>query len=146
MLTKKSAFKESLKNELGFTYVSMLLALTIIAITLPFFGYLLQITNQLNSSYDELSAQQFFQFLRDEVISSEDLIIENNRIILIQGDFEVTIEQYGNLIRRQVSRQGHEILLRDVKDLIIDPNPYGIKITINSIEGETYGKTIVFYQ
>lgn len=133
-------------NEQGFTYVSMFIALTIISITLPFFSYLFQISNHLSTNYSELSTQQFFQFLRDELIRSEDMNIRGNSVILTRGESEVSISLYGNSIRRQVDGKGHEILLQDVSELTIEPRPYGIHVHITNLEGNSYEKTIVFYQ
>lgn len=143
---KRFVWKDWLKSEKGFSYISMFFALAIVSMTLPMFAYLLQSTSHLSSNHNELSTQQFFQFIRDEVISSNDIKIEGNKLKLIQHDSEILIEQYGSLIRRQVDRKGHEILLQNIEKLSMDSNPYGIRLRIRNTLGETYEKVIVFYQ
>ncbi|WP_156290735.1 competence type IV pilus minor pilin ComGF [Oceanobacillus salinisoli] len=148
MLEKKqkhSVFMGCLKIEKGFSYVTMLLAITIISMTLPFIGYLIQATSQLSSNYHELSTQQFFQFLRDELIQSTEVNIYNNKMKLTQGETIATIEHYEDVIRRQVDGTGHEILLRDVQNADFRRSPYGITIQITNSKGEIYDKNIVFY-
>ncbi|WP_068671891.1 competence type IV pilus minor pilin ComGF [Oceanobacillus sp. Castelsardo] len=143
---KRFVWKDWLKNEKGFSFITMIFALTIISMTLPIVAYLLQTTSHLSSNYNELSTQQFFQFIRDEIINANDIKIEGNKLKLTQLDSEIIIEQYGALIRRQVDRKGHEILLQDIDQFSIESNPYGIRIKIRNTLGDTYEKVIVFYQ
>src|SRR5699024_5073249 len=64
---KKHAYTVIDNNEKGFSMISMLITITIIFVTLPFFAYLL--SHLSYSSHQEfLSVNQFFLFLRDELI------------------------------------------------------------------------------
>ncbi|AXI09456.1 hypothetical protein CUC15_11210 [Oceanobacillus zhaokaii] len=146
---KTFVYLEYIKHERGFTFVSMLLTITILSITLPFTGYLLHsATNQ--SNYEQISVYQCFQFVRDEVIKSTDSLVVDGILQLNQKINNkpalVTIEQYEKLIRRQVDGTGHEIFLFDVKELIFIDDPYGITIRISTLQGNTYEKRIVFYE
>lgn len=138
------------KNEQGFTFFSMLMTMAILFITLPLLAYLLQTVNY-SSNYDEISTQQFFSFLQNDVIHASDYTITNDTIELTvqeQGDKEdatfASFEQYGQLIRRQVDGSGHEIYLRDIEDFTVNSLPYGFHVNVLTLKGEHYEKTIVF--
>lgn len=136
-----------LKNsEHGFTLLSNLLAIFIIGLILPFIINLYQATGNSPSYTKEISIQQFFQFLRDDLANSESYDVENERLILTLYDgTPTTIEKYKDLIRRQVEGKGHEIYLRDIKSVLFEKLTYGIKTTITSFEGDKYVKHIVLY-
>ncbi|MFB4166462.1 competence type IV pilus minor pilin ComGF [Virgibacillus sp. JSM 102003] len=140
------ACTDILQNDKAFSFLSVILTISILFIIVPFTGYLLKGVS-FTSNYDELSFQQFFYFLRDEVIESADIKIEPTRIILNQTDGSVvTIEQYQNLIRRKVDSKGHEIYLRDVQAVKFKSTAYGFHATITSSKGEQFEKTIIIYR
>lgn len=84
-----------------------------------------------------------FQFLRDEADQAIEMQAEGDTLqfVSIPGDV-ITVSQYGKLIRRQVSGEGHEILLREVSDFSVNRLPYGARITVVMEGGEQYQKTI----
>ncbi|WP_085991911.1 competence type IV pilus minor pilin ComGF [Oceanobacillus senegalensis] len=145
ILTRPFAFMAYLKDEKAFSFVSLLFAISIIVLTLPLVGYLFQATNHLSANDNELSIQQFFQFMRDEMINSEENHVLKDKLVLYQSDSKVTFEQYGNTVRRQVNGTGHEILLRGVKKIEFEANSIGVRLHITSSKGETYEKNIVYY-
>ncbi|GAB3052024.1 hypothetical protein GCM10027286_14120 [Virgibacillus ainsalahensis] len=109
-------------------------------------GYLIK-SSSLPANTDELSIQQFFLFLRNDVINAREYDIEPTVLHLVQNDGTTAkIEKYGSHIRRQVDGKGHEIYIRDIKEVEFIPHPYGIHAFITSVEGETYEKKIIFYQ
>lgn len=127
----------------------MLLLLTILTMSLPFLGYLTS-SSSYTSNYEEIAIRQFFRFLRDDVIKATTYRVDSNipsTLILEQYDDKtVKFEQYGSLIRRRVDRRGHEIYLRDIKQVAYTPLPNGIRATVTSLQGEEYEKTIIFYK
>lgn len=134
------------RREQGFTLLSMLFVMTILLATLPLLAYITKSTIY-DSNYDELSIQQFFQFLRDDFISATDYAVSKNKLILIDSadGNRVSFERYNHTILRQVDGTGHDIYLRDVKGVTFTALPYGVHVEITSLEGEHYEKTIVFY-
>ncbi|WP_164668619.1 competence type IV pilus minor pilin ComGF [Virgibacillus doumboii] len=144
--TNRSVYLASRINDNGFTFLTVLVAIVILFMTLPFTAYLLKGVN-ITSSYEELSMQQFYYFLRDDVIKSTSYTVEPTKITLSHYDgTTVTIEQYENLIRRQVTNEGHEIYLRNIDKVKFTPSPYGFHVFITSKQGEQFEKTITFYQ
>lgn len=136
-----------LKNdEQGSTFISMLMALVIIIITMPLIIHFL--THIHASKFnDDLSIQQFYIFLRNDVLTADHVYSnENNLYFYLPTDEIAKIEQYQNMIRRRVDEKGHEIYLRNIDSFTLHPLSYGTKVVIISEEGEMYEKTIVHYE
>lgn len=143
---KPSVYLEKRNNERGFTFLSLLVALSILALTLPLAGHLLQAAS-FTDQQEEFTIRQFFLFLRDDMISARDYQVSPHGVELELDNGEIaTIEKYGLHIRRQVGGEGHEVYLRDIRDVYFSPHPFGISVSITSSEGEQYEKTIVFYE
>lgn len=124
----------------------MLFILAILALSLPFLAYLIKSASH-TTNFDEIAIRLFFQHLRDEVLSATDYHMESSKLTLIIDDeTTVTFEKYEDLIRRQVNKRGHEVYLRDVKELIFTAHPHGIQTIVTSTQGEHYEKTIIFYR
>lgn len=143
---KLSACMAFRKSEKGFTFLTMLVILAILAMSLPFLAYLTK-SASYSTNYDEIAMRQFFQFLRDDAIHATSYHINDTTLVLEKDeDTSVTIEKYKDLIRRRVNKQGHEIYLREVKELSFTPDPNGTHVTVTSLKGERYEKTIIFYK
>lgn len=133
-----------LRNECGFTAVSMIFAIIIFMLTIPFLSYLIQAINN-ESFYDEQSVMNFFYFLRDETYAAIDMEVNDQTLILtlINGD-EASFSQYNTVIRRQVKGKGHEIYLRNVDDFNIEKTKTGFRINITTKKGMSYEETFTF--
>ena len=96
---------------------------------------------------DELSIQQFYNFLRDEFISATNHSVSKNKVIIddLEGR-KVSFEKYNNIILRKVDGRGHDVYLRDVQDVIFTDVSYGFQVEIISLKGEAYEKTIMYYK
>lgn len=138
-------------NASGFTLISMLIAMTILVLTLPFVYYALS-TLQIKQTYTEsLSVQQLFLQLRNDIISSSSAHIADNRLYIRFIDPSDNIEktarfsQYNNSIRRQINEQGHEIYLHEVSNAVFEKQSNIIFLTITMESGEVYEKTLYTY-
>lgn len=142
----RSACLAFIKDEQGFNFITTLTILAVISFTLPFLGFALQLVKQ-TTSYHELSVNEFFRFIRDDIVQSHSYYIRNNNeLVLIQeNERKVSISQYDSLVRRQVDGKGHEIYLRDVEKLEIHPLSFGIRLVITVKEGESFEKEFAFY-
>ena len=145
--TKLFAYTAIHRDEKGFTFISMLLMMTILAVSLPFLAYLTK-SATYTTNFDDIAIRQFFQFLRDETIKATAYHVDEGTLTLKidDDDKNVTIERYKDLIRRQVDRKGHEIYLQGVQDLGFTAQDYGFRVTVTSLEGERYEKTIIYYK
>lgn len=132
-------------NEKGFTFIMTLAMVAILVMTLPFLSYTIRIVSP-TTSYDELSVNEFYRFIRDELIQSYAISVADNKLYLLQEkERRATISKYGNQIRRQVDGRGHEIFLRDVEDVVFIEDAYGIIVRITNRKGTTYEKSFAFY-
>ena len=55
----------------------------------------------------------------------------------------IQYEFYQNKIRRRVNGSGHEVFLQKVKYFKAERKSYGVKITVESIDGRKYEKVIL---
>lgn len=134
------------RSEQGFTLLSMLVVITILFTTLPLLAYLVNAVTY-TSNYDEINIQQFFYFLRDELMLATDYSVTKNKVFFQDRDGrKVSFEKYYNIIVRKVNGAGHDIYLRDVQDIQFYDLSYGIQVEIISLEGETYEKAIIYYK
>ncbi|SFD53879.1 competence protein ComGF [Lentibacillus persicus] len=139
-----SAYTAFRRDESGVTFISILLMISIIFTTIPFAIYLAKAVN-IDSNYDALSVQQFFNYLRDEVISASDLTIEPRKLTLDMADGSTaTFQKYDDRIVRRLNN-GFEIYLREVQNVKFTPSPFGVRASITTINGDQYEKTIVAY-
>ena len=145
---KNSAFLEYPHREAGFTFISTIFMLFVLSLSLPFLGHLIKAAGY-GTNYEELSINQFYQFMRDDFIRATRTNVIGNRLYLglDEDGGEIAIyEKYGNSIRRQVNGRGHEIYLQNVDDITFTPQQYGVKIKLISKSGAEYDKSIVFYE
>jgi len=133
-----------MRNHKGFTFISLLTVLSIIAISLPIIAAIIQTTKSF-SNYEAISVYQFFLFLRDEAILSQHAEIVDNKLTFQQEDSIVSISFYQNIVRRQVDGRGHEIYLRNVKSIEFESLSSGIHVKVTNLAGELFEKTIVLY-
>ena len=144
---KKHAYSGTLRNQKGFTLLSLLLTISIVFITVPFLEY---ITKSLDytTNYIDLSYYQLFHFMRDDIIRSTDYSIDGRTLSLntIAGT-TVSYDQYKDIVRRQVDGAGHEIFIqKNVADLSFEKLSYGVKAIITTEDGEVYEKKFTVYQ
>lgn len=143
-MIKKDYVYLATHNQKGFSFISMLMALTVILISVPLLAQALNVINY-NSSYDELSIQQFTYFLREELGMATAYKVDGNELYLtlIDGD-RVVIRKYTNQVIRQVNRKGYDVFLRDISDIKFIKLSYGVRVEITSVKGATYEKVIVY--
>lgn len=130
----------------GYSMISMLFTISIIFISLPFITYLLS-SLSYTSHQEAVSVNQFFLYVRDDLIESEKYEMGQHTISyeLENGD-NASITQYQNLVRRQVQGKGHEIYLKNVQQLSFKPVTYGLRVSVRTLQGELYEKTLFIDQ
>lgn len=139
---KNHAYMQIIKNEYAFTFLEMMIVLSVIVITFPFIIFLLQ---QIKYEDDDeaLSVTQFFLHLQSDILKAEEVNHDKNILYFTLNDEETAqIEQYKDTIRRRVNRKGHEIYLRNIKSILVRPNKIGYHYTVNTTKGESYEKVI----
>ncbi|MDC3413400.1 ComGF family competence protein [Aquibacillus sp. 3ASR75-11] len=141
---KKNHFVLMAINQQGMTFATLLFSLGVLSIMIPFFPFLFQIQNQPTYS-DEFAIRQFFQFIMNETYSTKSLTASPTKLTFEKWDGTfVEFEEYGDIIRRQVSDTGHEILLRDVRSISFTESSAGITVSVTTLTGAFYEKKIRF--
>ncbi|HLS36181.1 MAG TPA: ComGF family competence protein [Bacillota bacterium] len=136
---------EKTNEKNGFTFVSILFALVAISITIPLLMYLLELSIY-QDNHEDISVFHFFHFIQDDLFLTQEYKIVDNQLYLTFYDGrEVEITKYNDLIRKQVSGQGHEIYLRNVKNFIVEETNTGFTIYISNLAGDTFEKTYTFH-
>lgn len=131
-------------SESAFTLISTLISLSLVLISLPLIYQLISEVKSIKNL--EISPYKFMVFIKDDIHRSEQLIAKDNKLYFyLSTDEVVTVEQYGELIRRKVDNRGHEIYLRDISDFQTMNLNYGVKITIIFKDGEKYEKIFNVY-
>lgn len=144
--TRQFVYTAMLNHEKGFTLIELLLTLTIIVVTLPLMIYLFAIF-PIDSQIDDLNIEQFILFLRNDILLSERIEVHENKLYFpLKSGKTATIEQYNDVIRRQVDGRGHEIYLRDVHSLFVQEKAYGFDIKIRGLNGEAYEKKMYVFK
>jgi|SRR5690625_121324 len=136
-----------IKNEDGFTLISTLFIMVLIVFLLPLLISLITTASaSYETTYDDLSIQQFFVFLRDELFMATNYEIRTNALILDLPDGKKSFfMQVGDHIVRRLSG-GYEIFLRDIDRVMFSEWSDGIHVNITSLEGEQYEKILRFYK
>ncbi|WP_369688250.1 competence type IV pilus minor pilin ComGF [Paraliobacillus sp. PM-2] len=75
---------------------------------------------------------------------SFDYHTQNTIHFINKKDEYISISLYGSVIRRQVNKRGHEIMVRNIKKFSVKTVTNGIHVTIISLTGDHYAKTISF--
>ncbi|MUK87134.1 hypothetical protein GMD78_01810 [Ornithinibacillus sp. L9] len=134
-------------NEKGFTMYSMLFILLLISIITPLLAYLVK-TIDYESDYEEVSIQQFFHIIQNEMIKAvnvEEVTTESITLLMPTGEI-ASIKKYNDLIRRQVNNQGHEVYVRNIKQINFKQLHYGIEIKLTTMHGDQYKKELIIYE
>ncbi|MUV39646.1 hypothetical protein JNUCC1_03530 [Lentibacillus sp. JNUCC-1] len=141
---KKSVSMDTYHNENGFTLVSTLLALLVIAMTLSLISPLIQ-TFQTQNNYEALSVQRFFSYLHEEAAKAQAWSVHEGKLTMEMHDGETATFEKNNqgIIRRL--KGGYEVYLYDAEQMTLDLLPYGVRVHITTLEGKQYAKTIVFH-
>ncbi len=135
----------ALKNNKGFTMLSMLIVLMIILMTFPFVSYLLK-NSTLIGQYDDISVQQFFIFIEKDIFAAKDANINGDELLLINKNNDIAIYKLVNhTIRRQLNG-GQEFYLRNVEKFDLQSLPYGCKLIVTTKKGGVYEKSFEFIE
>ncbi len=105
-----------MNNERGFTFLEMLVSLSILMLLITFVGGLLAIMKEPKSGgVNKLEWEVFIQQAKQEIYQSIQVSNTNTTLRFSKNNGEtVTYETYGTSIRRRVNGTGHEILLQNV--------------------------------
>jgi competence protein ComGF len=144
--TRKYLRECKVGNSKGFTFIELLVVLfvllTIISIFPLVFTVLAQWTekpSRLNPFEWEVAVSQ----LTMEIREASEVTIENGSIRLENFNQNViSYERFGNLLRRRVNGQGHEVILQNIELVEFYYIRGGIRIVVFDLDGKEYEKKI----
>src|SRR5699024_1855252 len=137
---KNSAYMGLKRGEAGFSFVSTLLSLIIMLITLPILAYFLAHTGVAHHE-KQITVEQFFSFIQYEKDAAISVTTDPTHIYFQLSDGKTTIiEQYNQSIRRKVDAKGHEIYIRDIDNFGIRAWEHGFTIHLTLLNGDNYEK------
>lgn len=128
-------------GERGFTLLNALLELMALMIFLPlivlFFGFMAHFSSETDAQLAEwhLFAADFQGYLTE--IDSIEIINNGGGVRIVRGAEEFDIEMYDRFLRKQKFRQGHEIMLTDVRDC-----RFMLNGPLLSVRAELYNGTV----
>lgn len=129
----------------AFTIVELLIALTVISLILVISPTVWTNLNHQPQT-ERYSVQQFFHAITDEIQTNRLAEQAHDKLVLSNlANEQIVISKYQDLIRRQVNRTGHEILLRDVKQFLVYYSDDYVEVMITMNSGEVYEKTITLF-
>ncbi|BAM47278.1 hypothetical protein AXY_11460 [Amphibacillus xylanus NBRC 15112] len=129
----------------AFTIVELLIALTVISLILVISPTVWTNLNHQPQT-ERYSVQQFFHAITDEIQTNRLAEQAHDKLVLSNlANEQIVISKYQDLIRRQVNRTGHEILLRDVKQFLVYYSDDYVEVMITMNSGEVYEKTITIF-
>jgi competence protein ComGF len=139
------------KQNSGFTLVEMLITLSGLLIIVSFMPMLLNIQwikEHQSERFNRLEWQVFARQITSEVREAREVEIKQSAIYLYKFNGEkVSFEKYGNLIRRRVNGQGHEILLQSISAVQYKMEHDGIRVKVRTEQGKEYETFIMtFFQ
>src|SRR5690625_553113 len=114
-----------LKNSEGFTLISTLITITVILITFLFISYLFKNSTSV-AQHNDISIQQFFIFMGNDIFNAENLSVEQGELLLGKNSETAVYKFYNGTVRRQL-KGGQEIYLRDVSSFRAETTSYGCK-------------------
>lgn len=104
-------------NDEGFTLLETLLSFTMfcmLASFLPLFFSIMFDHSSIDARIQTMEWELFLSQIKKEIQSSNDMLVVNGQLVLMDGTDRVSFEKYNNQLRRQVNMKGHEIVLQNV--------------------------------
>lgn len=130
-----------LRKDNGFTMVEMLLALVVFVVLSIFAAQIFVTVRDQLGKNNRLHAKEWEVFtmqLKSEIRTSKEQSVLDNKLYLMSRGNVVTIEQYKNIVRRQVDGRGHEIMLQNIADFHVEQDGSVIVVRVMDDEGLLY--------
>lgn len=139
---------KGVRNEKGFTFLAALFEMMLLMIFLPLTVLFFLIVSGFFEDADR-HASEWFLFANElqGYLSEVDAIaIINNGggVRVLQKGNEYDIESYDKFIRKQKFRQGHEVMLTNVKKITFSLENHRLKLHVEFINGKILEEEYVF--
>ena len=147
---KKNQFAFFYQNEQGYTLLNLLLSFFIYSIIISSLTVILHFLLSNSQQPNDLKPYEWELFviqLHREMKESRNITVTESALSYTnKQDKPVNINQYQNLIRRQIGGQGHEIFLLKVQSVSFKQEGSSVKIHVVSEAGKDYRHTFRTYR
>ena len=141
MHLKRQKWSAMLRKDNGFTMVEMLISLVVFMMLSILVTQIFLTVRENFAKKNQLHLKEWEIFsiqLKNEIRNSNDQSVSDNKLYLMTRGSLVTIEQYKNIVRRQVEGMGHEVMLQNIADFQVKQNGSDITVQVMDDEGLQY--------
>lgn len=129
----------------GFTLIEVILSLFFFLIIVAFIPLIIQFIPESGTveTVAEKEVRIFFNQLAMEVREASSISISGTTLVLIKPNGQlITIEKYGNHLRRRVNQQGHDLFLRNIAQVRYEYATNGVIVVIMNHLGTEYRRRL----
>ncbi|RSK27826.1 hypothetical protein EJF36_13595 [Bacillus sp. HMF5848] len=135
-------FQQTLRTDVGFTLIEMLLSLLVFNIVMllvvPLFYYS-SIDLMSKEGIDIFEWEVFVQQWKDEVRLAKTAYVTSSVLVVeINSSDHISFEQYGGILRRRVNGLGHTVMLQKIADVTFEIHSAGVSIHVIDREGKAH--------
>ena len=148
MRLKKQRGFAMLRKDNGFTMVEMLISLVVFMMLSILVTQMFFIVRENFGKKNQLHFKEWEIFtiqLKNEIRTSKDQSVSDNKLYLMTRGRIVTIERYKNIVRRQVEGRGHEVMLQNIADFHVEQDGSVIIVQVMDDEGLSYTRKFYPY-
>ena len=132
-------------NDRAFTLIETLFAFSIFMVMIFFISPIFQLMLNNRDIKERLQVMEWEVFcsqIKKEIRMSQNVEVIAGNLILSKDNETIIYEKYKNVLRRRVDNSGHEVLLQNVSNVVFKRLDHAVKVSVNSVSGETYTITI----
>ncbi|MEK4147348.1 MULTISPECIES: competence type IV pilus minor pilin ComGF [Robertmurraya] len=123
-------------SESGFTMLEMLFSFSIFCLMISFLPLLFQIIfydHAVEARIQKMEWELFISQTKKDIQSSDHVEVVNGELILIKGEESISYQKYQNVLRKQVNRKGHEVVLQNVASVTFSKEENAITIEVKDL-------------
>lgn len=132
-------------NDRAFTLIETLFAFSIFMVMIFFISPIFQLMLNNRDIKERLQVMEWEVFcsqIKKEIRMSQNVEVIAGNLILSKDNETIIYEKYKNVLRRRVDNSGHEVLLQNISNVVFKRLDHAVKVSVNSVSGETYTITI----
>lgn len=133
-----------IKNNRGFTLYETIFSLFILSIIIFIIPFILNFfTSPQTEKLHKKEVELFFINISREIHNAKNMYVNDGELIIVlQNNDKASYEQYQNMIRRRVNKQGHEVLLQNIESVHFEIDEHLVTVSIHGKHNETYERNI----
>ncbi|WP_078413749.1 competence type IV pilus minor pilin ComGF [Priestia abyssalis] len=138
-----------MKKEAGYTLLEMLISFSLFLMMMSFVPIIIKMTKEHQETSVSLSTLEwdlFVQQLTSEIRTGHQVECSHQKLTFVNDSHQtVTYEKYGNMIRRRVNGNGHEVALQNISSAQFIKVHQGVLIQIKDLESRLYAERMSLF-